>query len=295
MHVPAVSVCIPVYNGEHYLAETLASVFAQTLRNVEIVVLDNASTDGTAQLLDSVSDPRLRWARNEMTVPMHENMNRAVALGHAPLVKLLCADDLLRPRCLELQVGVMTADPELAVVACRQHMVDEHSRILVTGRALRGLEGRRRSSEVIRRIVRSGANPIGGPASVLFRRDAYERSGGMDGRMSFTGDLDLYARLLEHGDFFGMPETLAAFRVASGTLSSRAGRSAYREQLATTRELSTGTAWAVPRREAAIGRAAAPLAWLRRQALFVLSRVTSRGRAVSRGRRSLRGGGGRRC
>ena len=137
--LPHVSVCIPVYNGERYLAETIRSVLDQTYRDFELVVLDNASTDATDRIPRSFADTRLRVETNPTTIPQPDNWRAAVRLCRAPLIKLLCADDLLHPRCLEYQVGPMEADPGLALVAARRHMVDERSTVLVPRRGLTGL------------------------------------------------------------------------------------------------------------------------------------------------------------
>ena len=141
-------------------------------------------------------------------------------LCRAPLIKLVCADDLLHPRCLEYQVGPMEADPGLAVVAARRHMIDERSRVLVPRRGLTGLTGVRSSVEVARHVVRSGANPIGEPGGVLFRRAHYFAVGGWRPDHRFVMDLDLWIRLLQHGEFLGLPETLAAFRIGQDSLSA---------------------------------------------------------------------------
>ena len=172
------SVCVPVYNGEAFLAETLRSVLDQTYRDFELVVLDNASTDATGRIARSFGDPRVRVERNPTTIPQPDNWREVVRRCRAPLIKLVCADDLLHPRCLEYQVGPMEADPGLAVVAARRHMIDERSRVLVPRRGLTGLTGVRSSVEVARHVVRSGANPIGEPGGVLFRRAHYFAVGG---------------------------------------------------------------------------------------------------------------------
>jgi len=167
-------VCIPVYRGETFLAETIRSVLQQTYGNYELVVLDNASTDETPWITRSFDDPRIRIVTNTTTLPQPDNWRKAVDLCRAPLVKLVCADDLLYPRCLEHQVAAMAADPGLALVAARRDMIDESGHVLARGRGLRGLVGVRPGVEVARRVVRSGANPIGGPGGVLFRRADYD-------------------------------------------------------------------------------------------------------------------------
>lgn len=274
----AVAVCIPVYQGERFLATTLEAVLAQTWTDVEVVVLDNASTDGTAAVLAAVDDPRVTVWRNAATVPMIENFNRAVALSHAPLVKLLPADDLLEPRCLERQVTPMLADPDLTVVASRAHLVDEHGRIVARSRFLRGLLGSRDHDDVVRRVVRSGANPIGADCAVTFRRSAFLAAGRYRGA-EMHADLCAQMRMLEFGRFLGQRETLVRFRVAPTTASAAADAQDYAAQRTWTLELAA-TEPAVRRRDRWIGALGAPLARRRRELLFRL--VTARARLTRR-------------
>ncbi len=271
MRPPSVSVCIPVYRGEQYLAETMRSVLDQTYRDFELVVLDNASPDATGRIARSFGDPRVRVETNPTTVPQPDNWREAVRRCRAPLIKLVCADDLLHPRCLEYQVGPMEADPGLAVVAARRHMVDERSRVLVPRRGLGGLIGVRSSVEVARRVVRNGANPIGEPGSVLFRREHYDAAGGWRPERRWVMDLDMWMRLLQHGEFLGLPETLAAFRVGRTSLSAENEAAIYRQQKAFIEELGASPHLQVRRVDLAVGRAHAPLGRLRRRALFGMS------------------------
>jgi glycosyltransferase involved in cell wall biosynthesis len=276
-------VCIPVYRGEQYLAETMRSVLDQTYRDFELVVLDNASPDATGRIARSFGDPRVRVETNPTTIPQPDNWREAVRRCRAPLVKLVCADDLLHPRCLEYQVGPMEADPGLAVVAARRHMVDERSRVLVPRRGLRGLIGVRSSVEVARRVVRNGANPIGEPGGVLFRREHYDTAGGWRPERRWLMDLDLWMRLLQHGEFLGLPETLAAFRIGRTTLSAENEAAIYRQQKAFIEELGATPHLQVRGIDLRIGRAHAPLGRLRRRVLFGMSgRVAARDERLQR-------------
>ena len=276
MRPPSVSVCIPVYNGQAFLAETLRSVLDQTYRDFELVVLDNASTDATGRIARSFGDPRVRVETNPTTIPQPDNWREAVRRCRAPLIKLVCADDLLHPRCLEYQVGPMEADPGLAVVAARRHMIDERSRVLVPRRGLGGMTGVRSSVEVARRVVRNGANPIGEPGGVLFRREHYYAAGGWRPERRWVMDLDLWMRLLQYGEFLGLPETLAAFRVGRTSLSAENEASIYEQQKAFIEELGASPHLQVRGIDLAIGRLRAPSGRLRRRILFGMS---SRGAA----------------
>ncbi len=168
---PAVSVCVPAYQAGRHLATALRSVLAQNFSDFELLVLDNDSTDDTAGIVRSFTDPRVRLVRNEKTISMTANWNRCVALSQAPLVKLLCADDVLRPDCLRVQHQVMAANTRLSMTVCRRDFLDARGRRLATGRGLTGLIGEHDRVAVARRAIRHGGNPIGEPGSVLFRRN----------------------------------------------------------------------------------------------------------------------------
>ena len=133
---------------------------------------------------------------------MGENFRRVVALSHAPLVKILPADDLLEPDCLATQVAALDADADLALVVGRKHLVDEHGTVLARSRFVRRLAGPHGRAAVVRRVVRSGANPIGANAAGTFRRDRYLAAGGY-GDDPALSDLELWLRLLHHGRFLG--------------------------------------------------------------------------------------------
>ncbi|MFC5066329.1 glycosyltransferase [Actinomycetospora atypica] len=271
-----VAVCIPVYQGGRHVEATVRSVLDQTLADVELVVLDNASTDATAAVLAGIDDPRLTVWRNPVTVDMVTNFRRAVALSHAPLLKLLPADDVLEPDCLAAQVAAFTADPGLALVVGRKHLVDEHGRVLARGRFVRhGLAGTHERPDVVRRVVRSGANPIGADAAATFRRDAYEAAGGYPDDAGL-GDLELWLRLLEHGRFLGMTTTVARFRVGADTASAETHRRDYDAQRAFTADVARSARPVVRRRDVVAGRVHAPLARRRRELLYAAAGVSAR-------------------
>ena len=263
---PAVSVCVPAYQAERFLGATMRSVLAQNFGDFELLVLDNASTDRTDDVAHSFDDYRIRVMRNSRVLPLAENWNLAVHYSRASLVKLLCADDLLRPDCLRLQHQTMIGRPDLALTASRRDFVDDDGRRLVADRGLRGLIGTHNRTAVARRIVRDGGNPVGEAGSVLFRRTHFDAAGGFDGRLRFPMDLDLWLRLLDHGDFHGQPESLAAFRIRPGSLSGKAGRAEYDEQRSYTRGI--GGVRPVDRALSAVN---APVSRLRRQGLFALA------------------------
>ena len=226
---PKVSVCIPAYQAERYLRAAVESVLAQNYPDLELVVVDNNSSDGTRDILDAVEDDRLRIIRNATTLPVVENFNCAVRQTRGEFVKLVCADDILEPDCIGEQVAVLESAPEVALVAARTDFIDDDGELIVPARGLGGIVGRLSAEHVIKRIVHSGGNPIGAPLAVMFRRTDFDRCGGFSADLPFLADLDLWARLLAGGDFFGLPNTLGSFRIRSESVS---GLTKVRTQLA---------------------------------------------------------------
>lgn len=271
---PRVAVCVPLYRKERFIARTIESILAQTWTDFELVVVDNASPDGSADAVRSFDDPRLRLIVNPETVPPTENFARAVAASSAPLVKVVCADDLLHPRCLERQVEALAADPGLAMVTCRQDVIDGDGAVLARDRGLRkpDLVGRQQRAAVVRRLVRHGGNPIGNVNNVLFRRTAFEAAGGFPRDVDFFAlDVGTWVRLLHHGDYLGLPETLTSFRIDSGSHSKGLGADAVARQRAFIASVRAAERDVVRRRDALLGALRFPLTRLRHHLIFAAS------------------------
>lgn len=121
--LPLVAVVTPVYNGAAYLEEALESVQAQTYPNVVHVVLDNASTDATADIIASFRDRKVPiiTARNASLLPMDENWNASLKLipPDAEYFRMLCADDAMLPDHLTRTVALAESDADISVV-CTQ-------------------------------------------------------------------------------------------------------------------------------------------------------------------------------
>lgn len=226
---PRVSVCIPAYQAARYLQAALDSILAQDYPDFEVVVVDNNSSDGTREILDAIKDDRLRVVRNATTLPVMDNFNYAVAQSRGKFVKVFCADDLLEPSCIAQQVAVFESNPGVALVASPTDFIDDNGELIVAARGLGGIVGQLPAEHVIKRLVRSGGNPIGAPLAAMFRRDDFDRSGGFRAELEFLADLDLWSRLLQFGDFVGLPMTLGSFRIRSESVS---GLTSARVQLA---------------------------------------------------------------
>jgi len=228
--LPVVSVCIPVYNTERFIADAVTSALSQTYRDFEIVIVDNASTDTTPQLLAGFTDPRIRLFRNDENIGAAGNFNRAVSLARGRYLKVLCADDVLYPSCLEQQVAVFEADAreEIALVGCARDIIDDRGKRRLR-RRFPGRTGSIDGRAAISMTVRSGTNIFGEPAAILVRTEAARAAGAFDPRYGFCLDLDLWCRLLGDGGLYMIDEALCGFRVSSQSWSVSLGRGQHRE------------------------------------------------------------------
>jgi glycosyltransferase involved in cell wall biosynthesis len=285
---PKVSLCIPAFQAGPYLQDTVDSVLAQDYPNLEIVIVDNNSSDETQAILEKITDDRVRVIRNAVTVPSVDNHNLAVRSSTGEFVKLISADDTLEPDCVTKQVAVLENRPDVSLVAARADFIDDDGRLLIGSRGLRGITGLQSGQSVVRRIVRSGKNPIGAPVSVMFRRTDFDHCGGMRGHVVFTMDLDLWVRLLHSGDFYGIDRTLMSYRVRSGSATAlTSARTQLAEQNAFANELADDPRWSVPRVDRVLGRINSVDVLVKRAILFKVS-----GLRASRRPRPTAGTGG---
>lgn len=271
-HSPRVSLCIPAYQAERHLQATLDSVLAQSYDDFEVVVVDNNSSDRTAQIVAGVRDDRVRVVRNRETLPIAENFNRAVRQSRGRYVKLICADDTIEPDCVAEQVEVMDANPDVVLVSVRTDFIDDAGDVLRPAKGLHGIVGRQSAQRTVRRVIRSGTNPIGPPVAALFRRAEFDLCGGFRGDLLFPMELDLWVRMIQHGDFYGVPKTLASFRIGSGSMTAlTSARSQLDQQFEFVRRVVRNPQWRISRADRAIGLAATFDKQLRRDVLFLMS------------------------
>ena len=209
-----VSICIPTYNYAHYLGDAIRSACEQTYEELEIVVIDDASTDATVPLVEQLarSDGRIRLVRNQRNLGLQANYSRCIELADTDFVKILCADDWLAPDCVARMMAVLEARPEVALVACAREFVGsrlEHRRSVAYARRPIVEPGAR----TIRRCFFRG-NLIGEPTAVLFRKSRARI--GFDENYKQILDMELWFRILETGWFASLPEALCRFRQHEG-------------------------------------------------------------------------------
>ena len=188
-----VSILIPHYNGEHFLTEALASVAAQTYPHIEVIIIDDCSTDGSwERIAPFLQDSRFRAIRHEQNQGIYTTRNQLVreVSDDTTYVALFDSDDVMESNRIATQVAYLDAHPDVSVVGSDVVIIDED-----------GVAGDVREYPETHTAIARGLlvrNTIAQPA-VLMRRDVYTRVGMYDESLARVGDLDFWARVIRAG------------------------------------------------------------------------------------------------
>lgn len=217
-----VSVVTPVYNGEAHLAECIESVLAQSFTAWEYIVLDNASTDSTAQIVQHYAskDARIKYRRNDNTLPIIDNWNTALRHidAHSKYCKVVHADDILLPDCLQKMVEVADKHPGVTLVGA--YRIDGRR---VNMDSIPFPKDRVSGQELARdRFLGRIKDQFGSPTSVMYRADRVREKADFYDASNFHADTDVCIDLLRHGDYGFVHQALTYTRRHEGAESPAA-------------------------------------------------------------------------
>jgi GT2 family glycosyltransferase len=207
---PLLSIVIPAFNVEAYIEAAVHSALAQTIQNIEVIVVDDGSTDGTAGRVQALDDPRIRLIRRSNRGLA---ATRNVGIRHARgfYVGFLDGDDLWKPERAARHLDVMEQDPRIGVTYSHYAYIDESGR--PTGEIL--------FSSVSEPNLRQMVHRNRAGSSVILRMDCLMQSGLFDESLRSSEDYDLWIRVLARTPFRLrlVPEPLALYRVRPGSLT----------------------------------------------------------------------------
>lgn len=205
-----ISVCIPTFNSELYIRDCIESVFAQRGSDFEVIVFDNASEDGTWEIIKSFSSPRLRAFRSDQNRGMAVNFNSALQEARGEYLKLLCSDDLLEPNALEVEASFLDQHPHASMVTSATNLIDRSGRMLGSTRHFSELTMIDGSTLRMQSLVYG--NIIGEPSAVLFRQAAWLNAGPFQDNLATLIDLEMWFRLSCQGPIGYLPQPLCRIR-----------------------------------------------------------------------------------
>ena len=208
-----VTVAIPVFNGEEMIGEAIDSVLAQTYEELELIIVDDGSTDRSIEVAERHSDERVSVVSVKRGGPSWAR-NIALASARGEYIAFLDADDYWLSNRLERQVCILESEPTVEVVGhlMRYEPLGSKRTLGVTGDIV---------DERAMERVRAGALVPFPLSSSLFRTDSVRAIGGFDEELSAAADLDVYARVAQKGTFITINEVLGAYRLHSDSISAK--------------------------------------------------------------------------
>jgi glycosyltransferase involved in cell wall biosynthesis len=202
-----------VYNGERFLRQAVDSIFNQTFPDFEFIVVNDGSTDGTAEILSGYAeaDPRLCVVTQE-NKGLIKSLNRAIGVAQGEYVARMDADDISMPERLALQVRWLDAHPQVAVLGTRYDEIDESGRVIRRGNRYAG-------SALVERALLQGNSAVLSHGSVILRRTCFEHVGGYREQFKHAEDYDLWMRMAEHYELDNVADTLYQHRLRLDSVS----------------------------------------------------------------------------
>lgn len=219
--MPAVSVLIGSYDNAGTLRAAIDSILAQTVRDLELIVVDDGSTDATAVVARSTGDPRVRYLGLEH-MGIARSLNEGMRAARAPVIAIQDADDWSEPARLERQLALLGERPDVAVVGCRMREVGPDGALLAPRTTFR-------AGDVGAALPHF--NPIPNSCAA-FRRDVVLGLGGYDPRWRYAAEHDLWLRVAERHVVFALEEELATRRMSGVNVAARRERAQTAETLA---------------------------------------------------------------
>ena len=210
--MPLVSVVIPAYNAERTIGATLATVLGQTFQDIEVVVVDDGSTDATAGAATSLGDDRVRVVR-QPNAGHAAARNTGIADARGRYIAMIDADDLWLPDKLERQLAILRAHEEVRAVQCAAVRVDDALRPLFIGRCP---EGRNDLLDVL--CLRGMPGLM---STLIAERTLLDEVGRFDPSYVILQDWDLAIRLARRGALYSSPEPLVLYRFHAGNQSNQ--------------------------------------------------------------------------
>lgn len=226
---PLVSICIPTYNGEAYIAEAMASAIAQTYPALEIIISDDDSQDNTLNIIEAFKDQTEIPISifNHKPCGIGNNWNNCVKQANGYYIKFLFQDDVLLPRCIELMIDLAQSAPNIGLVYCRRHFIHElltpkiqkfkdfYDNLHMYWQDIKVEEGIISGRLYLKdkELLNSPKNKIGEPTAVLLRKDVFGKIGFFNETLKQTLDCEFWYRAMKHYNVGFVDAILVKFRL----------------------------------------------------------------------------------
>ena len=202
---PLVSVIIPCYNAEKYIVETIQSVISQTYENLEIIVINDGSTDRSVELIQTIIDPRCKLISVE-NGGVSKARNIGIKASKGDFIAFLDADDLYQKTNIEEKIVFLQQHPSLALVHSFEEVFDSESKQIIE--IAKGKKGK-----VLNTLLSLKEKVIHSPSSVVIRRELLDKIGGFNEKLSTSADWEFWVRSAKQSSFGMLPKALTKYRI----------------------------------------------------------------------------------
>jgi glycosyltransferase involved in cell wall biosynthesis len=199
---PLLTVGIPTYNSAHLITDAVVSIMRQGIDDLEIVIVDNASSDNTQEVVSNLNNPHIRYFRNDVNTGMAGSWNRCVAEGRGTYFKFLCADDALLEGVLAKQISVLDNHPDVVLVTCDSMLADS---LLNPVKVMRMFPDMCSGARVVNACLSGLNNYVGNPSAIMFRYKAVEGIT-VDPSYRYILDLKFSLEILGRGGYANIGE-----------------------------------------------------------------------------------------
>jgi glycosyltransferase involved in cell wall biosynthesis len=218
VQVPKVSICIPVYDGAKFLAEAIHSTLNQTLTDFELIVVDDCSTDGSDEIVRSLTDERLTSVRNAERLGLVGNWNKCLGLARGEYLYVFHQDDVMLPGNVQAKVKLLDANSSVGFVFSRTEFINDQGRPLETTFQSAAISNGVHDGRQFFDRYFLQPNVICCP-SVMVRKSCYEKLGGFDSRLAYACDHEMWMRICLFYDVAYIDEALLQYREHDGNES----------------------------------------------------------------------------
>jgi glycosyltransferase involved in cell wall biosynthesis len=203
---PLISVVMPAYNAQKYIRRAVESILHQTFKRFEFIIINDASTDKTLQIIKLLSkkDSRIKIVNNDTRLNIATSLNRGISFARSNIIARMDADDIAVPHRLERQYDCITKSENIAVAGADILIIDTSGNHIATRRYPES------SGELKKCLLRY--SPFAHPV-VMFKKNFFDEAGKYNPKYSPTEDLDLWFRLGRKYEFVSVPEQLLKYRV----------------------------------------------------------------------------------
>jgi glycosyltransferase involved in cell wall biosynthesis len=214
---PLVSICIPTYNAEKTVVQTVQSILNQTYHNMEIIIVDNVSTDDTLALLRKFNDPRMKIHKNTKNIGAEKNWSKCIELARGEYIAIFHADDLYMPNIVEKQVQAFQDNPSIGAVFTVASYINDRGEIIGESTLLPAELGGKKIcyfSEIFISILKN-KNFMMCPSAMVKSEIYKELAPFNDERFETSADLDMWLRILERHPIAILDEKLMSYRISN--------------------------------------------------------------------------------